>query len=166
MESKLQELKARLLEISNLHGASALLAWDQSTYMPPGGTEARARQMATLGQLAHEKQVDPALGKLLDELQPYGENLPYDSDERAIKVPPSFVAESQAHGARSQQAWREARPADDFAKVQPYLEKTVDLSRQYADFFPGYEHVADPAGPVGLWTGGHQALWLRPAARP
>ena len=156
MESKLQELKARLLEISNLRGASALLAWDQSTYMPPGGTEARARQMATLGRLAHEKQVDAALGKLLDELQPYGESLPYDSDEaslirvarrdfeRAIKVPPSFVAESQAHGARSQQAWREARPADDFAKVQPFLEKTVDLSRQYADFFPGYEHVADP----------------------
>jgi carboxypeptidase Taq len=28
--------------------------------------------------------------------------------------------------------------------VEPYLEKTLDLSRQYADFFPGYESIADP----------------------
>ena len=28
--------------------------------------------------------------------------------------------------------------------MQPYLEKTLDLSRQLADFFPGYEHIADP----------------------
>jgi carboxypeptidase Taq len=40
--------------------------------------------------------------------------------------------------------WARARPADDFAAVQPYLEKTLDLSRQLADFFPGYEHIADP----------------------
>jgi carboxypeptidase Taq len=28
--------------------------------------------------------------------------------------------------------------------VQPYLEKTLDLSRELADFYPGYEHIADP----------------------
>ena len=28
--------------------------------------------------------------------------------------------------------------------TRPYLEKTIELSRQYADFFPGYEHIADP----------------------
>jgi len=156
MDSKLRELKARLLEISNLRGASALLAWDQSTYMPPGGAEARARQMATLDRLAHEKHVDPALGKLLDDLQAYGESLAYDSDEaslirvarrdfeRAIRVPSSFVAEFSDHAAMSFQAWSEARPADDFAQVQPYLEKTLELSQQYSSFFPGYEHIADP----------------------
>ncbi|HEU5102122.1 MAG TPA: carboxypeptidase M32, partial [Roseiflexaceae bacterium] len=30
------------------------------------------------------------------------------------------------------------------AAVQPALEKTLELSRQYADFFPGYAHIADP----------------------
>src|SRR5690606_20240152 len=40
--------------------------------------------------------------------------------------------------------WTKARPANDFKAVRPYLEKTVDLSRQLADFFPGYEHIADP----------------------
>jgi carboxypeptidase Taq len=28
--------------------------------------------------------------------------------------------------------------------MQPYLEKTLDLSRQLANYFPGYEHIADP----------------------
>src|SRR5260221_2255176 len=156
MEAKLNELKTRLIEINDLDSAAALLQWDQSTYMPTGGAPARGRQMATLARLAQEKFIDPAIGKLLDELQPYEESLPYDSDEaslirvtrrnyeRAIKVPPSFIAEFFGHVAASYDAWTRARPANDFASVRPYLEKTLDYSRQFADFFPGYEHIADP----------------------
>jgi carboxypeptidase Taq len=156
MEAKLQELETRLFEINDLKSAAALLEWDQSTYMPPGGAAARARQLATLGRLAHEKFTDPAIGKLLEDLRPYEESLPYDSDEaslirvtrrnyeRAVKVPPSFMAQLHSHAAQAYQVWTEARPANDFAKVQPNLEKTLDLSRQLADFFPGYEHIADP----------------------
>jgi carboxypeptidase Taq len=156
VENKLEEVKARLTEIDDLQSASAVLGWDQNTYMPPGGAPARGRQIATLQRLAHEKSIDPALGKLLDELQSYAENLPYDSDEaslirvarrdyeRAVRVPSSFVAQFSEHSSASFQAWTEARPANDFAKMQPYLEQTLDLSRQFADFFPGYEHIADP----------------------
>jgi carboxypeptidase Taq len=156
VENKLEEVKARLIEIDDLQSASALLGWDQNTYMPPGGAPARGRQIATLQRLAHEKSTDPALGKLLDELQSYAENLPYDSDEaslirvarrdyeRAVRVPSSFVAQFSEHSSASFQAWTAARPANDFVKMQPYLEQTLDLSRQFADFFPGYEHIADP----------------------
>jgi carboxypeptidase Taq len=156
METKLQELKTRLMEINDLESAAAVLDWDQSTYMPPGGAAARARQLATLSRLAHEKLTDPAIGKLLEDLRPYEESLPYDSDEaslirvtrrdyeKAVKVPPSFVAQLSNHTSLSYEAWTKARPANDFPAVQPYLEKTLDLSRQLADFFPGYEHIADP----------------------
>ena len=156
MEAKLQELKSRLLEINDLNSAAALLHWDQSTYMPPSGGVARARQSATLGRLAHEKFIDQDIGRLLEDLQSYEDCLPYDSDdaslirvtrrdyERAIKVPPSFVAELSSHGSASYQAWTKARPENNFAAVQPYLEKTLDLSRQLAEFFPGREHIADP----------------------
>lgn len=156
MNDKLAELKTRLTAVNDLSRASAVLGWDQQTYMPPGGAAARGRQMATLQALAQEKFVDPAIGRLLDDLRPYEESLPYDSDdasliritrrqyEREVRVPPAFVAEFVQHGAESYQVWTEARPANDFKRVQPYLEKTVDLSRQYADFFPGYDHIADP----------------------
>ena len=59
MQSKFQELKNRLIEVNDIQSASGLLHWDQSTYMPPGGAAARARQTATLSRLAHEKFTDP-----------------------------------------------------------------------------------------------------------
>ena len=155
VETKLQELKTRLIEINDLNAVAALLYWDQSTYMPPGGQSARGRQLATLSRLAHEKFTDPAIGKLLDDLQPYEESLAYDLDEaslirvtrhryeRSIKIPAEFMAEFSAHSCESYQVWTKARPANDFAMVRPYLEKTLDMSRQLADYFPGYEHIAD-----------------------
>ncbi len=156
MEGKFKELKTRLAEINDLDSAAALLGWDQSTYMPPGGAEARGRQMATLKRLSQEKFSDPAIGKLLDALEPYAESLPYDSDEaslvrvtriayeRATKVPPQFMGDLYAHTARSYQVWAKARPENDFTAVEPMLEKTLDFSRRLADYFPGYQHIADP----------------------
>jgi len=63
--ARLEELRHRLSEIGDLGAAGAVLGWDQATYMPAGGAPARARQGATLSRLAHEKAVDPALGKLM-----------------------------------------------------------------------------------------------------
>jgi carboxypeptidase Taq len=156
VEDKLKELRTRLMEINDLQSAASLLSWDQATYMPPGGAAARGRQMATLGRLAHEKFTDEAIGRLLDDLRPYEESLPYDSDdaslirvtrreyERVVKIPPSLVDELSRHSAASYQAWTTARPANDFKTMQPYLERTLDLSRKFSSCFPDYEHIADP----------------------
>lgn len=156
MEAGLQELKTRLQEINDLNSVNALLGWDQSTYMPAGGAAARARQSATLSRLAHEKFTDVAIGRLLDGLRPYAEGLPYDSDdaalirvtrreyERAVKVPPAFMAQLSSQMAEAYQTWTAARPANDFARVRDGLAKTLDLSRQLAGYFAPYEHIADP----------------------
>ncbi len=156
MEKKLAELKQRLLEINDLNSAAALLSWDQSTYMPPGGAPARGRQMATLAQLAQEKFIDPAVGQLLDELRSYEERLDYESDdaslirvtrknyEKAVLVPAEFLGKFYAHTAEGYQLWAKARPDNDFKAVEDVLKKTLDMSRQLAEFFPGYDHIADP----------------------
>lgn len=156
MEKKYQELKIRLQEINDLNSVNALLNWDQSTYMPPGGAAARGRQQATIGRIAHEKFVDPAIGKLLDTLEPWAETLPYDSEEASllrvtrrnydqlVKVPAQLVADLTEHGTAAYQVWAKARPENDFAAIRPYLEKTLDYSRQIANCFPGYDHIADP----------------------
>jgi carboxypeptidase Taq len=174
MSKRLDELKARLREANDLGSAAAVLSWDQATYMPPGGAEARGRQMATLGRLAHEKFTDAGVGRLLDELERETAGLPPDSDddalvrvtrreyERALRVPPAFVAESSEHAARSYQAWTEARPANDFARMRPLLERTVELSRRYSDFFPGWASVADPhidASDLGMTAASVRALF-------
>ncbi|HJU32077.1 MAG TPA: hypothetical protein VJ740_11500, partial [Hyphomicrobiaceae bacterium] len=62
-QPQLAELKQRLREIGDLGSVSALLGWDQATYMPAGGAAARARQGALLSRLAHERSTHPALGK-------------------------------------------------------------------------------------------------------
>jgi carboxypeptidase Taq len=155
-QSMLDELKRRLLEINDLTAAGSLLNWDQATYMPERGAEARGRQNAMLHRLAHQHLVDPAMGKLLDALAPYADTLSADSDEaslirvarrdfeKAIKVPPEHVARANALGSASYDAWTRARPANDFATMLPFLEKSLDLSREYSGFFAPYEHIADP----------------------
>nr|PZN57216.1 MAG: carboxypeptidase [Chloroflexota bacterium] len=179
MEAKFRELKARLAEVDDLRAAASVLGWDQQTYMPPGGAEGRSRQMATLSRLAHEKFTDPAVGHLLDDLRPYEESLPYDSDEAALirvarrdylkltRVPASLVAEVIGHQGLSYQTWTEARPANDFARVRPLLEKTLDYSRQFSSFFPDFEHIADPL--IDLHDEGMTVATVRPlfdALRP
>ena len=156
MNPQLHELKSRLIEINDLNSAAALLRWDQTTYMPAGGAEARGRQLATLGSLAHAKFTDPAIGRLLDRLERETAALAYDSDDaallrvtrreydRAVRLPVAFVSELNQHTAAAYQVWTTARPANDFARVRPNLEKTLDLSRRMAGFFPGYESIADP----------------------
>lgn len=156
LEKKLKELKTQLLEVNDLDSANAVLSWDQNTYMPPGGAAVRARQNALLARLSQEKFTDPAIGKLLDDLRPYQESLPPDSDdasliretrrqyERAVNVPPEFIGEFQGHLSEIFQIWTTACPENNFARVCPYLEKTLDYSRRLAEFFPGYEHIADP----------------------
>jgi carboxypeptidase Taq len=155
-EVKLAELRRRLREISDLNAASSLLEWDHATYMPMGGAAARARQGAMLRTLAHERSIDPALGKLIDELAGYADGLPRDSDDaslirvaerdfaKAVKLPAEYVTRASELGATAYDTWTRARPANDFATMRPILEQILDLSREYADFFAPYRHVADP----------------------
>jgi carboxypeptidase Taq len=150
----LADLKQRLAEIYDLNAAGSVLGWDQATYMPKGGALARGRQSALLRRLAHERFVDPALGRALDRLEPQAEKLaPADASlirvvrrdyDKAVKVPAEYVARASAHGSASYEAWIRARPANDFAAMIPLLETTVELNREYASFFAPFEHIADP----------------------
>jgi carboxypeptidase Taq len=156
LEAKLANLKNRMQEYMDLRWAAALLSWDQATYMPPEGASGRGRQMALLTRISFEKLGDPEVGKLLDELEPWAETLPFDHDDaafvretrrtydRQVRIPPALIAEFYTHSAQSYHAWVKARPANDFEAVRPYLEKTLEYSRRLADYFPGYDHIADP----------------------
>src|SRR4051812_32855814 len=127
---ELAALRDHLAELTDLYGAAALLSWDQNTYMPPGGAEARADQMATLERLAHVRLVDPALERLLDVLEPWAAGQDPDSDdarlvratrrdfEKATRVPESLAVEMAREGARGYSAWIEARESGDFRRFR------------------------------------------------
>jgi len=155
VDSKIQQLKNILAEISDLRYAGALLGWDQQTYMPPGGAEARGNQLALLNRLAHDRGTSSELGKLLDELKPYARGLDPDSDDarmikvaakaydKATKVTTKYVVDFAQATTLGQRAWMEARQAVNFSIFRPYLERIVGLRQEYATFFPDFDHPYD-----------------------
>jgi carboxypeptidase Taq len=153
MEERFRELEERLAHIVDLGATARLLGWDQQTMMPRGGAQARAEQLATIEQLAHEQLVSPELGDLLEELRPYEEGLPRESREaslvrvarrdrdKAVRVPPELAAEITRASSLAQHAWIDARARSDFEGFLPYLERNVELKRRYIDCF---EPAAEP----------------------
>lgn len=164
---KFNELKSKLAIVHDLNMASYVLSWDNETYMPPGGAQARAQQMGTLSSLAHQKFTGDEIGHLLDDLKAYEADLPYDSDDASLlrmarreytkqtRVPTEFVARMAETQALSYNTWVKARPESDFAAVLPWLEKILDMSREYSSFFPNGSsngaphHIADPLIDLG-----------------
>ena len=154
-EAKLADLKQRLQAVDDLQRAGAVLNWDQATYMPQGGAEARGRQLALLSGLAHERMTDPQIGGLLDALAPWADAQGAESNvaalirvtrrdyERATRVPNRFVQRLSEHTAASYHTWERARPENNFAAMRPFLQTTVELSRELAAFYPGFAHPYD-----------------------
>jgi carboxypeptidase Taq len=175
-ETKLAHLKELLSEYTDLYYVEAVLGWDQQTYMPVGGTEGRGNQLATISKIAHQKFTAAEIGDLLDDLQVYAAGLDPDSDDacllrvttreyhKQVKVPDRMVADIAQATTLGQTAWMEARAAKDFKKFQPYLEKIVELRREYAELFAPYQHVYDPLlddFEPGLKTAEVQAIFAR-----
>ncbi len=153
--STFDELRRRLAEIHYLGRAKALLDWDERTMMPPGGAEARTDQIGALVRVRHEKLAAEELGRLLDELEPFGEELSYDSDdaalirvakrdhEKACRVPIELHAEIARSASVAEQVWREAKKRNDFELFLPHLERNVYLKLRYAHCFER-EDAYDP----------------------
>jgi carboxypeptidase Taq len=144
---RFDELCRRLGEIHDLDKAAGLLSWDEETKMPPGGAVARAEQRATLNRIAHELQVSPELGELLEELRGFEEEHGHDSFEaslvrvgrrdydKATRVPPDLRADLTRAGSLGYRAWLEAREKQDFSIMLPHLERNLELRRQYVACF-------------------------------
>ena len=141
-----QTLRARLGELSDLQRASQLLAWDQQTMMPADGATARGEVMGTIGQLAHERLVDPALGDLLEAAGPDDEAIARTvrrDHERARRVPAELASEMVRAGSDGFAVWLRAREQDDFALFLPALRRNLELARRFADCFPESDHPYD-----------------------
>ena len=137
MPTKLDELRARLAEISDLGRARALLDWDQRTQMPAAGAETRAEQLATLARIRHRRLIADELGALLDAAAAEVDAEPYDSVEaslvrvarreweKARRVPAELRAEITRTASLAEHAWVGHRERSDFAGFLPHLERII-----------------------------------------
>jgi carboxypeptidase Taq len=148
-QSPLNELKARLAEVSDLERVSMLLAWDQEVVMPPRGGESRAEMRASIQRLAHERFTDGTVGELLESVTPES-GLDEDllavtrrDHEKACRVPADLVAEIVHASAVGHEAWVRARAESDFALFEPFLRRNIELRRRYIECHPAAERPYD-----------------------
>ena len=145
MSERLDALKVRLGQLSDVAHALSLAHWDQQTMMPPGGGEARAESLATLTRISHETFVDDETGRLLEGATAEVNGADPDGDDarlialvrrqwdKARRVPPDLAAELARAASVGQEAWVVARENGDFQSFAPYLEHNFELARRYID---------------------------------
>jgi carboxypeptidase Taq len=142
MSTPILDLRDRLATIEDLKAASSVLAWDQETYLPSGGVESRAAQLATLQRVIHESFTSEAIGELIDRSRD-SDDLP-DNDEqllrvvkreydRATRLPTELVARFAETTAKAMAAWSKARQDSSFEAFRPHLQTIIELSREKAD---------------------------------
>ncbi|MEE8105362.1 MAG: carboxypeptidase M32 [Planctomycetota bacterium] len=144
------ELSAHVRELAELASCGSLLGWDMETLMPAGGMAHRARQIAALTTLVHERRTSPEFGGMLDRAAESTEAGTKEAAnvremkrefDRRTKLPVDLVREISETTSLSRNAWREAREKGDFALFRPWLEKVVALKRREADAI-GFEDEA------------------------
>jgi carboxypeptidase Taq len=148
-------LTARLADYSSLDSLAYLLAWDQRTMMPRGGTGHRSEHIALLERLGHETLTDPEIGRLLEELEPREASLDPDSWEaatirvarrdylKAVQVPTELRSEMARAASESTPVWIEAKTTSNFELFLPLLERNLELRHRYVECFGPQEEPYD-----------------------
>ena len=155
-DQRFTRLRDILAEVSDLRSTASILAWDQETYMPPDGGNDRARQLATIRKLEHERFTSEETGHLLDALTEPASTLDPLSLEaslvrvvrrdfdKATNLSTDLVTRLAEATSRSQEAWKIARETDRFAEFAPHLERLVDLQIEKAEAYGYVDRVYDP----------------------
>jgi carboxypeptidase Taq len=144
-------------ELSVFGGISALLGWDQMTYMPKNGATNRSEQSALISHLSHEKMVSDEFWNHIQKLTKNIEHLEekdkivvrkLENDiEKSRKIPSDFVIRMAKTAIISYQKWEEARSKNDFNIFSPYLNKIIGLEKEYCNYInlpgPKYNSLLD-----------------------
>lgn len=139
--SAYRALHERFARIATVQEASAMLGWDASAMMPPGGAAARGDQLAVLAGIAHGMLVAPEVAGWLDDAEGTAPDAEWDAANlrlmrhahtRATALPAELVEAQTRANSACEQIWREARKQSDFAMVAPALTEVVRLVRDCA----------------------------------
>jgi carboxypeptidase Taq len=152
MNNQYEKYKSSLQKSADIMYASAILQWDQETYMPPASANIRARQLATLAGYSHELSTNPELGKLLNELK---NNTSLNDQQKAniresqrdyanrTKYPAQFVEDMSLAISKAFNAWQNAKKQNDFKLFEKELEVIVDFKLREAELLGYKDHPYD-----------------------
>ena len=139
MTTEYERLAERFSRIAIIGECSAMLGWDASAIMPPGGGAARGDQLAVLAGLIHGHLISSEMGDDLakaatpsDPWQAANLDLMRHTYLRATALPSDLVEAQARANSACEKVWRHARAASDFSQVRPYLQEVVRLVRETA----------------------------------
>lgn len=167
----LNALNERISVINDVLNSVSVLTWDSRTMMPAGGVEARGNQIATLTELARRELLCAETERALEAAEKSVESLPPGGVEQPMVaqvrqafehhrgVPAALIRDRAALRTVAHSAWVTAREKSDFSIFAPYLEKTLALSRAYADCIGWREHPYDAM--VSIYEPGETAASLK-----
>ena len=132
-----EALDAHYQKINDLRHIGAITGWDESAMMPAGGGAARSRAMATLNVLVHDLTVDPQISDWLvacenlelSSMQTANVTVIQREHRQAACLTSDFVRAQTEAVMASEQQWRISRAENDWATIQPHLERVVGLAQ-------------------------------------
>ena len=142
MKETLQQFKDYLKKIQQYSQATTLLTWDMQTAAPKESVESKIESIGFFSTEVFRLSTADEYGKLLKELSrpenfsqlDQGMQLTVKRSlrdyERTKRVPEDFYTELVTTQARSEQAWEEAKEANDFSIFAPHLDKVIHMMKE------------------------------------
>ena len=142
-----ENYRDHMRRVADVKAALAIMQWDQETYMPVKGTEFRARQVATLSEMAHEMITADKLGSWLESLENSSgltetekKNIFLTREDylKQKKYSPAFVRKMSETVSRSFNAWNQAKKESRFDLFENELAELVILKKEETELL-GYQ---------------------------
>ena len=139
-----------MADVNALGAAMAMMDWDQQTYMPRGGADARAIHLESLSRMRHELFTADETQKEVEEaaMEASGDDVALlrvikRDLELATKLPSELVGRKSKLAAIAHEDWVSARSRNDFKGFSPTLEKMFDIAKEEAEHLGYTDHIYD-----------------------
>lgn len=132
----IRELLSISQELCDVAAASAVLAWDQETYMPPGGAKGRAYQLGTLSAVYHQLLTADRVTRALARAKRAATTNKFDlalireihrEHRRATRLPNQLVRQISITASRAFESWHRAKQAGNFQLFAADLAQILRL---------------------------------------
>jgi carboxypeptidase Taq len=141
-----------MARLADIRHALALMQWDQETYMPVKGADFRARQIATLSEMAHQIATSEKLEELLNSLkeepgltESERKNISLNATdfEKQKKYSSAFVRKMSETVSKSFNAWIKAKNENRFSLFEKELDELIQLKKEETRILGYSDHPYD-----------------------
>jgi carboxypeptidase Taq len=150
LQEKVDQFKKLDEKITHLNSVLALADWDQKVMAPKKGRSLFANSIGTLSTEIFKLSISKEMGQLLDVLTDDKLYTQLDDVTKATvrernnfykqskSIPSELYNEYIVLTSNANDAWEEARETNNFEVYLPYLERIVEIKKEFTKYY-GYE---------------------------